>query len=103
SYKRLLKPSIETEVRLLTKKNADEDAIRVFSDNAKQLLMSAPLGQKRVLSIDPGFRTGCKVVCLDEQGKLLYNTNIYPHTGAKGLEDAKRTISQLADQFLIDT
>lgn len=81
-YKRLLKPSMETEVRLVTKKKADEEAIRVFAENARQLLLSAPLGQKRVMAIDPGFRTGCKLVCLDEQGKLLENTAIYPHTGA---------------------
>jgi hypothetical protein len=80
-YKRLLKPSMETEVRLFTKKKADEEAIRVFAENARQLLLGAPLGQKRVMAIDPGFRTGCKLVCLDEQGKLLENA-IYPHTGA---------------------
>ena len=67
-YKRLLKPSMETEVRLFTKKKADEEAIRVFAENARQLLLGAPLGQKRVMAIDPGFRTGCKLVCLDEQG-----------------------------------
>src|SRR5205085_3789695 len=81
-YKRLLKPSMETEIRLFTKKQADEEAIRVFAENARQLLMAAPLGQKRTLAIDPGFRTGCKVVCLDEQGKLLEYTAIFPHTGA---------------------
>lgn len=103
SYKRLLKPSMETEIRLQTKKRADEDAIRVFADNAKQLLMSAPLGQKAVLAIDPGFRTGCKVVCLDEQGKLLTNTAIYPHSGAGGLAEAKRVIKQLVSEYTIDT
>jgi len=103
SYKRLLKPSMETEIRLQTKKRADEDAIRVFADNAKQLLMSAPLGQKAVLAIDPGFRTGCKVVCLDEQGKLLTNTAIYPHSGAGGLAEANRVIKQLVSEYTIDT
>lgn len=103
SYKRLLKPSMETEIRLHTKKRADEDAIRVFADNAKQLLMSPPLGQKSVLAIDPGFRTGCKVVCLDQQGKLLTNTAIYPHNGAGGLAEAGRVIKQLVADYAIDT
>ena len=69
---------METEMRLFTKKKADEEAIRVFAENARQLLMAAPLGQKRTMAIDPGFRTGCKVVCLDEQGKLLEYTAIFP-------------------------
>ena len=90
-YKRLLKPSMETEVRLLTKKKADEEAIRVFAENARQLLLGAPLGQKRVMAIDPGFRTGCKVACLDEQGKLLEDTAIYPHTGAGQATQAEKT------------
>lgn len=81
SYKRLLGPSMETEIRNLSKEKADEEAIRVFADNARQLLLAAPMGQKNVLAIDPGFRTGCKVVCLDKQGKLLENATIYPHTG----------------------
>ena len=72
SYKRLLSLSMETEIRLETKKRADEEAIRVFAENLRQLLLSPPLGQKNVLAIDPGFRTGCKVVCLDRQGKLLH-------------------------------
>jgi uncharacterized protein len=101
-YKRLLKPSMETEVRLLTKKKADEEAIRVFAENIRQLLLGAPLGQKRVLAIDPGFRTGCKVVCLDEQGKLLENTTIYPHTGAGNVKDAEKTITDLCAQFDIE-
>ncbi|MEM1409106.1 MAG: Tex-like N-terminal domain-containing protein, partial [Bacteroidota bacterium] len=79
SYKRLLKPSMETEFRLLSKSKADEEAIRVFSENLRQLMLAAPLGQKNVLAIDPGFRTGCKVVVLDRQGKLLTNTTIYPN------------------------
>lgn len=103
SYKRLLKPSMETEIRLHTKKRADEDAIRVFADNAKQLLMSPPLGQRNILAIDPGFRTGCKVVCLDEQGKLLTNTTIYPHSGAGGLAEANKVIKQLVAEHAIDT
>ncbi|NJL13903.1 MAG: RNA-binding transcriptional accessory protein [Microscillaceae bacterium] len=78
AYKRLLKSSMETEVRLLSKQKADEEAIKVFADNLRQLLLSAPLGQKNVLAIDPGFRTGCKVVCLDRQGKLLHHDVIYP-------------------------
>src|SRR5690606_18614222 len=78
-YRRLLKPAMETEVRLTTKKKADEEAIRVFGENLRQLLLTAPLGQKNVLALDPGFRTGCKLVCLDKQGKLLYNDAIYPN------------------------
>lgn len=103
SYKRLLKPSMETEIRLHTKKRADEEAIRVFADNAKQLLMSPPLGQRNILAIDPGFRTGCKVVCLNEQGKLLINNTIYPHSGAGGLAEANKIIKQLAAEYSIDT
>ncbi len=79
SFKRLLKPSLETEFRLLSKHKADEEAIRVFVDNMRQLLLTAPLGQKNILALDPGFRSGCKMVCLDRQGKLLENTAIYPH------------------------
>ena len=101
-FKRLLKPSMETEVRLLTKKKADEEAIRVFAENARQLLLAAPLGQKRVIAIDPGFRTGCKVVCLDEQGKLLENTTILPHTGAGNLKEAEKTIRHLTETFNIE-
>lgn len=79
TYKRLMAPSIETEVRVAAKKQADEEAIQVFADNLNQLLLASPLGEKRVLAIDPGFRTGCKVVCLSKQGDLLENTTIYPH------------------------
>ena len=78
-YKRLLQPSIETEFATLSKQRADEEAIRVFAENLRQLLLSAPLGQKRVMGIDPGFRTGCKVVCLDAQGNLLHHEAIFPH------------------------
>lgn len=101
-YKRLLKPSMETEVRLFTKKKADEEAIRVFAENARQLLLSAPLGQKRVMAIDPGFRTGCKLVCLDEQGKLLENTAIYPHTGVGQAREAEKTVQHLFDRYKIE-
>lgn len=101
-YKRLLKPSMETEVRLFTKKKADEEAIRVFAENARQLLLGAPLGQKRVMAIDPGFRTGCKLVCLDEQGKLLENTAIYPHTGAGQAREAEKTVQHLFEKYHIE-
>lgn len=101
-YKRLLKPSMETEVRLFTKKNADEEAIRVFAENARQLLLGAPLGQKRTMAIDPGFRTGCKVVCLDEQGQLLEYTAIFPHTGAGQAKEAEKTTKHLFEQYNIE-
>lgn len=78
-YKRLLQPSIETEFRNTSKEKADLEAIRVFVDNLRQLLLSAPLGEKRVLGIDPGFRSGCKVVVLDASGTFLKNTTIFPH------------------------
>ena len=102
-YKRLLKPSMETEIRLFTKKQADEEAIRVFAENARQLLMAAPLGQKRTMAIDPGFRTGCKVVCLDEQGKLLEYTAIFPHTGAGGVTEAEKTTRHLVSKYAIES
>ncbi|TZF81475.1 RNA-binding transcriptional accessory protein [Pedobacter sp. BS3] len=101
SYKRLLKPSMETEIRLVTKKAADEEAIRVFAENARQLLLAAPLGQKRVMAIDPGFRTGCKVVCLDEQGQLLEYTAIFPHTGGRGEQEAAKTVAFLVEKYAI--
>jgi protein Tex len=97
AYERLLAPSIETEFRNLSKDKADEEAIRVFVDNLKQLLLAAPLGQRRVMGIDPGFRTGCKIVCLDQSGTLLYNTTIYLHNES----EAKRTISDLAKKYEI--
>lgn len=88
-YKRLLKPSIETEFAALSKEKADDEAIRVFAENLRQLLLGAPLGQKRVMGIDPGFRTGCKVVCLDAQGNLLHHEAIFPHPPInKGMESA---------------
>lgn len=102
AFKRLIKPSMETEVRLFTKKQADTEAIRVFADNARQLLLAAPVGQKRIMAIDPGFRTGCKLVCLDEQGQLIENTNIYPHNGKESLNEAGKTVKFLADKYKIE-
>ncbi|KQR72184.1 Tex family protein [Pedobacter sp. Leaf176] len=101
-YKRLLEPAMETELRVLTKQKADEEAIRVFAENARQLLLAAPMGQKNVLAIDPGFRTGCKVVCLDKQGQLLENTAIYPHTGQGNIKNAEITIKQLCEKHAIE-
>jgi len=101
-YKRLLEPAMETELRVLTKQKADEEAIRVFAENARQLLLAAPMGQKNVLAIDPGFRTGCKVVCLDKQGQLLENTAIYPHTGQGNVKNAEFTIQQLCEKYDIE-
>jgi uncharacterized protein len=95
SHKRLLGPSMETEVRVATKQRADEEAIKVFSANLRQLLLAAPLGRKRVLALDPGFRTGCKVVCLDEQGKLLYNDAIYPHEPQNQTAQAGAKVKEL--------
>ncbi len=101
-YKRLLKPSMETEVRVLTRQKADEEAIKVFTDNVRQLLLAAPLGQKRLLAIDPGFRTGCKTVVLDAQGNLLENTAIFPHTGSGGAAEAEKTIRHLVDKHAVE-
>ncbi|WP_316801558.1 Tex family protein [Pedobacter frigidisoli] len=101
-YKRLLEPAMETELRVLTKQRADEEAIRVFAENARQLLLAAPMGQKNVLAIDPGFRTGCKVVCLDKQGQLLENTAIYPHTGQGNVKNAENVIQQLCQKYNIE-
>lgn len=98
-YKRLLKPSMETEIRLVTRQKADEEAIRVFAENVRQLLLAAPLGQKRIIAIDPGFRTGCKVVCLDEQGELLENTTIFPHTGSAKAESAGSTLREWVEKY----
>ncbi|MFZ4457314.1 MAG: Tex family protein [Bacteroidales bacterium] len=102
SYKRLLKPSIETEFANESKAKADIEAIRVFAENLRQLLLSAPLGQKKVMGIDPGFRTGCKVVCLDAQGNLLHNETIYPHPPANERTQASRKISQLVESYQIE-
>ncbi len=102
AYKRLLKPSIETEFSSLSKEKADDEAIRVFSENLRQLLLAPPLGQKRVLGIDPGFRTGCKVVCLDAQGNLLHNETIYPHPPRAEKSQAARKLVQLVEQYEIE-
>lgn len=101
-YKRLIKPSIETEVRLESKKMADQEAIHVFVDNVKQLLMAAPLGQKAVMAIDPGFRTGCKLVCLDQQGKLLEHTAIYPNEPQKDIQTAGAVVAALCQKHHIE-
>lgn len=102
SYKRLLEPSIETEYSNLSKDKADDEAIRVFADNLRQLLLAAPLGQKRVLAIDPGYRTGCKVVCLDAQGNLLINDTIYPHPPQNELAQAAKKITTLVNTYQIE-
>ncbi|KJU86842.1 transcriptional accessory protein, partial [Candidatus Magnetobacterium bavaricum] len=102
SYKRLLSVSMETEIRLATKKRADEEAIKVFADNLRQLLLAPPLGQKTMLAIDPGFRTGCKVVCMDRQGKLLHNDAIYPHLSEKQTTEAAHKIRALCQQYEIN-
>lgn len=102
SYKRLLMPSMETEVRVTCRQRADEEAIRVFADNVRQLLLAAPLGQKRLIAIDPGFRTGCKTVVLDGQGNLLENIAIFPHSGAGGRAEAEKKIRQLLADYQIE-
>ena len=102
SYKRLLKPSIETEFATMTKEKADEEAIRVFAENLRQLLLAPPLGQKRVLGIDPGFRTGCKVVCMDAQGNLLHNENIYPHPPVDKKKEAAAKLRKMVEAYQID-
>jgi len=102
AFKRLIKPSMETEIRLLTKKLADTEAIRVFADNARQLLLAAPVGQKSMMAIDPGFRTGCKLVCLDNQGQLIENTTIYPHNGAESVKEAAKTVRFLVEKYKIE-
>lgn len=102
SYKRLLRPSIETEVRISTKEKADEEAIRVFADNARQLLMAPALGEKTVLALDPGFRTGCKAVILDKQGKLLENDTIYPHEPQRKVSEAAATIKYAVEKYKVE-
>lgn len=102
AYKRLLKPSIETEFAAMSKERADEEAIRVFSENLRQLLLASPLGQKRVMGIDPGFRTGCKVVCLDAQGNLLHNENIYPHPPVSKPKEAFAKIQKMLEAYRIE-
>jgi protein Tex len=102
SYKRLLRPSLETEIRMESKMKADEEAIKVFASNLKELLLSAPLGQKNVLALDPGFRTGCKLVCLDRQGKLLHFEAIYPNEPQRDRVKSGAVIKQLVDKFNIE-
>jgi protein Tex len=102
SYKRLLSLSMESETRHELKRRADEEAIRVFAQNLRELLLAPPLGQKRVLALDPGFRTGCKLVVLDEQGKLIHNDTIYPHTGEGARKDAARRVQELCEKARIE-
>ena len=102
AYKRLLHPSIETEILNQTKLEADEAAVKVFASNLRQLLMGAPLGEKRILAIDPGFRSGCKLVCLDEQGKLLHNETIYPHAPQNQDKQAMAKLSSLIEVYKVD-
>lgn len=102
SYKRLLKPAIETEFAALGKERADDEAIAVFAENLRQLLLSAPLGQKRVMGIDPGFRTGCKVVCLDSEGNLLHHEAIFPHPPVNKPEQARRSVQRMAKEYAIE-
>lgn len=102
AYKRLLKPGIETEFAAMSKERADEEAIRVFAENLRQLLLAPPLGQKRVMGIDPGYRTGCKVVCLDAQGALLCNDTVYPHPPKSERQVAARKLATLVEQYKIE-
>ncbi|MGD9974956.1 MAG: Tex family protein [Desulfatirhabdiaceae bacterium] len=102
AWKRLLSRSMETEIRLWARENADIEAIRIFSENLKNLLLAPPLGSKRVMGIDPGFRTGCKVVCLDPQGQLLHHDTIYPHTSDHQAEQARKKLVQLCQDYGIE-
>ena len=102
SFRRLIVPSIENECLAAAKQRADDEAIRVFADNLRQLLLSAPLGRRRVLAIDPGFRTGCKTVCLDEQGALLHYETIYPHPPRPQADEAVRRLSALVGTYRIE-
>jgi len=102
SLKRLMAPSMETELRQVAKEKADREAIHVFAENLRQLLLAPPLGQKNVLAIDPGFRTGCKIVCLDKQGKLLHNETIYPHPPQNEVKEAIHKIKSLVKAYKID-
>lgn len=102
AYKRLLKPSIENEFSKISKEKADIEAINVFADNLRQLLLAAPLGEKRILAIDPGFRTGCKIVCLDKNGNLLHNETIFPHPPYKDTFQASRKIASLVRTYKIE-
>lgn len=100
-YKRLLRPGIETEFAALSKQRADREAIHVFATNLRQLLLAAPLGQQRVMGVDPGFRTGCKVVCLDAQGQLLHHAAIFPHPPVGKTEQAGRQVLQLIERYQV--
>lgn len=102
SYKRLLGPSMETEIRSALKSTADQEAIRVFAENLRQLLLAPPLGQKRILAIDPGFRTGCKLVCLDREGNLLHNETIYPHPPQTQMREAASKLQNLVNAYQIE-
>ncbi|KIC89306.1 Tex family protein [Flavihumibacter sp. ZG627] len=102
SFDRLLKPSIENEFRMNSKTSADEEAIHVFAENLRQLMLASPLGSKRVMALDPGFRTGCKLVCLDAQGALVYNTAVYPHPPQNDWQGSIATIRQLVDRYDIE-
>jgi protein Tex len=102
SYKRLLRPSLETEIRMETKMKADEEAIKVFASNLKELLLAAPLGQKNVLALDPGFRTGCKLVCLDRQGQLLHHDTIYPNDPQRDVVRSSATVKSLCEKYDIE-
>jgi len=102
SYKRLLKPSMETEIRMQSKMKADEDAIKVFADNLRELMLAAPLGQKNVLALDPGFRSGCKLVCLDRQGKLLHHETIFPNEPQRETTTSSSIIKSLCEKFNIE-
>jgi len=99
AYKRLMQPSIENEYKGRSKERADQEAIKVFADNLRQLLLASPLGQKRVLALDPGFRSGCKLVCLDEQGNLVHNETIYPHPPQSDRAGSTRKVSSLVQQY----
>jgi uncharacterized protein len=103
AYKRLIAPSIETEFKNSSKEKADEEAIRVFSSNLRQLLLAAPLGSKIIMAIDPGFRTGCKLVCLDQQGNLLHNTTIYPHPPQNKVDEASEKVRALIEKYKVET
>ncbi len=102
SYKRLLRPSLETEIRMETKMKADEEAIKVFASNLKELLLAAPLGQKNVLALDPGFRTGCKLVCLNRQGKLLYHDTIFPNEPQREVVKSGALVKSLCEKYEVE-
>jgi uncharacterized protein len=100
-YRRLLSPSLETELTGIARQKADEEAIKVFAENLRQLLLAPLLGRKRVLAIDPGFRTGCKVVCLNEQGDLLFNDTIYPHPPVNKTEESEKKIKNMISNMIL--